>query len=267
MRYTAAPQRRDELLSRIDRHGYLSSRQAAREFEVTEMTIRSDLDFLANAGLATRVIGGARRPGLPFDERSATETGAKEAIAIRCAELLSGGRLSAGMTIVLDAGTTVVGIVRLLPAGVTVVSHSLPVLIECASRPELDLIGLGGAYQERTRSFGGPETRRQLGELRPDLAIVSASALRETGLFCQDAIEADTKRAILDASETAIAVADHGKLEATGAIRIATWDRVPTLITDDGAGRAPFAPIERCGVRVEFAKAPGSDTRRNTARS
>jgi DeoR family fructose operon transcriptional repressor len=254
MRYTAAPQRRDELLNRIGRHGYLSSRQAARELEVTEMTIRRDLDFLASEGLVTRVVGGASRPGLPFDERSVTETGAKEAIASRCGELFAEGLLAEGMTVVLDAGTTVLGLVRLLPAGVTVVSHSVPVLSACARRPDLRLIGLGGSYQERTRSFGGPETRRQLGDLRPELAIVSASALRETGLFCQDAIEADTKRAILDASGTAIAVADHGKLEASGAIRIAGWDRVPTLVTDDGAGRAAYSAIAGHSVRVEFAE-------------
>src|SRR5690606_31620684 len=104
----------------------------------------------------------------------------KDAIATRCGELFAAGLLTAGMTVVLDAGTTVLGIVPLLPAGVTVVSHSVPVLSECARRPDLRLIGLGGSYQERTRSFGGPETRRQLGELRPELAIVSASALRET---------------------------------------------------------------------------------------
>jgi DeoR family fructose operon transcriptional repressor len=239
VRYTAAPQRRDELLRLVDENGYVSSRQVAETMDVSDMTIRRDLDQLARGGLVLRVIGGARRPsGSPFSERAMTSVQAKDEIAAACAALFADGLLGAGMVVALDAGTTVERIVPHLPAGVTVVTHSVPVMSACAAREDLSLIGLGGSFEPRTKSFGGPETRAQLANLHVDLTIVSASALRAGGLYCEDAIEADTKRAALAASDRSLVVADHTKLQAKAPIRIAGWHDVDMLVTDAEATTA-----------------------------
>jgi DeoR family fructose operon transcriptional repressor len=239
VRYTAAPQRRDELLRLVDEQGYISSRQVAATMDVSDMTIRRDLDQLAGDGLVLRVIGGARRPsGSPFAERAMVSVPAKDEIAAACAALFADGLLSAGMVVGLDAGTTVERIVRQLPAGVTVVTHSVPVMSACAARADLTLIGLGGSFEPRTKSFGGPETRAQLANIHLDLAIVSASALRATGLYCADASEADTKRAALAAADRSLVVADHTKLHSTAPIRVSSWPGVDLLLTDAGADAA-----------------------------
>lgn len=234
MRYGTAEVRRDELRRLVQRQGYVSSRQVARELQVSDMTIRRDLDQLAEQGLVLRVVGGARRAsGTPFAERAVAAAAAKEEVGATCAALFERGLSRPGLVVALDAGTTVEQVARRLPAGVTVVTHSVPVMAACADRDDLTLIGLGGSYHPPTRSFGGPETRAQLAGLHLDLAVVSASALQERGLFCHDAIEADTKRSMLALADHCVVVADADKLSARAPIRIAAWDQVDQVVTDD----------------------------------
>ena len=249
MRYGTAEVRRDELRRRVQRQGYVSSRQVARELQVSDMTIRRDLDQLAEQGLVLRVVGGARRAsGTPFAERAVAAAAAKEEVGATCAALFVRGLQRPGLVVALDAGTTVEQVARRLPPGVTVVTHSVPVMAACADRDDLTLIGLGGSYHPPTRSFGGPETRAQLAGLHLDLAVVSASALQERGLFCHDATEADTKRSMLALADHRVVVADASKLSARAPIRIATWEQVDQVVTDDRlsaeerAAQAGWAP-------------------------
>ncbi|GAA1433334.1 DeoR/GlpR family DNA-binding transcription regulator [Microlunatus lacustris] len=237
MRYGEAAVRRDELRRRVEQHGYLASRQVAQELAVSDMTIRRDLDQLAEEGVVLRVVGGARRPtGAPFAQRAAAATSAKEQVGEVCAALLAAGSAGPGAVVALDAGTTVEQVARRLPGGLTVVTHSVPVMTACADRDDLTLVGLGGHYHPPTRSFGGPETRAQLAGLEIDLAVVSASALRPRGLFCHDATEAETKRTLLSLAARRLVVADAGKLAARAPVRVAGWDAVDLLVTDDGLG-------------------------------
>lgn len=257
MRYGAAADRRSELQRLVQGQGYVSSRQVAEQLQVSDMTIRRDLDQLAEQGLVLRVVGGARRAGgAPFAERAASGTGAKEQVAGACARLFADGLLTAGMVVALDAGTTVERVAAVLPAGVTVVTHSVPVLAACAERDDVSLIGLGGSYHAPTRSLGGPETRAQLANLHVDLAVVSASALQARGLYCHDPTEADTKRSMLAAATTRLVVADSQKLSARAPIRIAGWDGVDVLVTDDGLTGQARADLAAWGVRTHVGTSP-----------
>jgi DeoR family fructose operon transcriptional repressor len=252
VRPSSGAARRDELRRLVQHQGYVSSRQVARELQVSDMTIRRDLDQLAEQGLVLRVVGGARRPtGTPFAERAAAAGDAKEQIAATCAHLFAAGLLEPGMVVALDAGTTVEHVAHRLPAGITVVTHSVPVMTACAGRDDLRLIGLGGSYHAPTRSFGGPETRAQLAEVHLDLAVVSASALQRRGLFCHDATEADTKRSMLAAADSRLVVADTGKLTAHAPIRIAGWERVDRVVTDDGLSEDDRAALVAWGPDLE----------------
>jgi DeoR family fructose operon transcriptional repressor len=256
MRYGAAAGRRLELQRLVQHQGYVSSRQAAEQLQVSDMTIRRDLDQLAGQGLVLRVVGGARRPtGPPFAERAASGADAKEQIARACGRLFAEGLLTAGMVVALDAGTTVERLAALLPGGVTVVTHSVPVMAACADREDLSLIGLGGSYHPATRSLGGPETRAQLANLHIDLAVVSASALQARGLFCHDAIEADTKRSMLTVAARRLLVADSAKFTSRAPIRIAGWESVDALVTDDALPPQARDDLAGWGVEVHVGVA------------
>ena len=235
VRYTDAPARREELLRRLARDGYVSSQRLAAELGVSEMTIRRDVARLHDEGLARRVVGGATLRGHdgaspPFDERSRVGAVEKRAIARACAAHLAGAA-----TIALDAGSTVTAVARELAPGSAVVTHSVPVMTHCSERDDLDLIGLGGAYQPATRSFAGPATRTALEDLTVEVAVLSATSVDRDGAYSTSALDAEIKQALHRCARRVVLVADHTKLGRTAAIRFAPLSGVDVLVTDDGA--------------------------------
>ena len=260
MRYTDAPHRRTELLRLLEQAGYVSSSRLAAEFGVSEMTIRRDLRQLAATGQARRVVGGASLPetggGVPFEERTTAGAWEKGAVAAAAAALLP-----ATGWVALDAGTTVAALAPHLPAGLTVVTHSVPVITACAARPELELVGLGGVYQPATRSFGGPATRAALEGLAVDVAVLSATAVRPSGGYSANVLDAETKQAMVASAARTVLLVDSAKLSATAPLRFARLEAVDTVVTDAGATPEQLALVrERVREVVVVAPAPAAGT-------
>ncbi|CAL8972597.1 MAG: hypothetical protein BGO38_12600 [Cellulomonas sp. 73-145] len=242
MRYTAAPRRREELLRRITDTGYVSSAAAASEFGVSEMTIRRDLHALAADGLARRVLGGASAAALPYSERRGLAEREKEAVARAAVPLLAGAAVVA-----LDAGTTVAALARVLPGGLTVVSHSVPVLTACSEREDLEVLGLGGVFHRETRSFTGEHTRAALADLAVDVAVLSATGVGPDGVYSAKAADAEVKRAMRASAAAVVLLVDHRKLDVRAPIRFCRLEDVRTVVVDDGASAEQLAMLrDRC---------------------
>lgn len=252
MRYTDAPARRQELLARLGATGYLSSADLAAEIGVSEMTIRRDLRRLAEEGLARRVPGGASLPGAggpdsgadTFEARSGSAAPQKRALAKAAA-----GLLDEATSVALDAGTTVAEIVDFLPEGLSVVSHSLPVITACTAASTAgarEVVALGGFYEPTTRSFTGPATWTAARELAVDVAVISCTALDGRGLYSANPVDAEVKRALLEVADRVVVLADRHKVGARAAVRFAVPGVVDVLVTDaeesDLAGM-PYAEV------------------------
>jgi DeoR/GlpR family transcriptional regulator of sugar metabolism len=254
VRYTEAPARRDELLRRLAADGYVSSSRLADEFGVSEMTIRRDLGQLALDGLAQRVVGGASLPhlghGLPFEERDRSGSTEKQAIASACLELLDGAA-----TIALDAGTTVAMLTGLIRPGVTVLSHSAPVIAAATARDDIELIAVGGVYQRDTRSFAGAGARRAIADYSLDVAVLSATAVDATGVLCANSLDAELKQELARVAVTTMLLVDHSKLGARAPIRFGSLELIDILVTDAGADPDELRQLADAGVRVVVAPA------------
>lgn len=250
MRYTDAPLRRQELLRRLTAAGHVSSDRVAVDLGVSAMTIRRDLRRLDADGLVHRVAGGAvllATSGEPFEQRVAHGTQEKETIA-RAAVATT-----AAPSMALDAGTTVAHVVPHLAPGTLVVTHSVPVMGACAERGDLELIGLGGAYQPSTRSFAGPATRAGLQVLAVEAALLSAVAVRPDGLYCANPLDAETKQLLVAAAGRVVVLVDHTKLTASAPLRFATLDAVDVLVVDSGVDPEHLAMLRGAVAEVVVA--------------
>jgi DeoR family fructose operon transcriptional repressor len=239
MRYRQADARRTEILRVAARSGYVASGELAVALDVSEMTVRRDIDKLAADGALERVLGGARlapsaRPAFGVRERQASD--AKRAIADHAVSLLSPG------TIGLDSGTTVALLAPALESGSCVVTHSAPVIHAVEDRADLDLIVAGGVYQRTTRSFVGPAVLHALEGLALDVAVISVAGIDDGWLLGGDALDAAVKRALMAAARRVIVVADGSKIGARAAIRLARLDAVHDLVTDPDGARALELP-------------------------
>src|SRR5688500_4104338 len=154
---TLPEQRRDQLLELVRQKGFASLPELAEALEVSESTVRRDLEQLEESGAAKRTHGGVfytgREPRLPhFVDRQTNQWDKKKLIAERAAELVEDGD-----TLLLDGGTTTYEVAqRLVGRSLQVVTNSLPVANLFLTSPTTDVVLVGGYVHSRTGVAIGP---------------------------------------------------------------------------------------------------------------
>jgi DeoR/GlpR family transcriptional regulator of sugar metabolism len=237
----------------------------ARRFGVSAQTIRRDLARLERKGLVRRTHGGAvTRDALNLSEpaflaRQTEHSAAKTAIA-----RLALGLLRSGESIYLDASTTVLALVGLLPqdwAGDVVVT-SLPAAVEVSRLPGARLMVVGGEFRHSSRSFGGPLAEQMLEHMAVNTALISARAIHHRlGLMEAHAGEAALKRSILSRADRVIVLADGSKLGRVAVHRVTGVDRIEALITDCSAAPEELDEIRRVPCNVYVAETAAAAAR------
>lgn len=254
-------ERQQWILRRAALERIVKVRDLAEALGVHEMTIRRDLEALAEQGLLERIHGGARikkQAALEssYHSRATTNVPAKEAIARRARELISPGD-----TVAFDASTTALSLIRALDAidlQAVVISLDAAEVLAGAGIP---FLLVGGSFHAPARSFVGPLVKSQLDRIHPDVVFFSAKGYTpEAGFTDAHLAEVETKERLIACSDRAVALLDRSKLgkEALGTIEIR--GRLEALVTD-----APLAPryreaLDSDGVRVLVAeKDAGAD--------
>ena len=243
--------------------GVLSVAQLSRTLSVSEMTIRRDLEALAERGLVQRIHGGAMHvnSALLF-ERSFVERGrearqAKVAIGRTAARMVHDGQV-----IILDAGTTTLEVARHLTARhITAVTNALPVASELAAHAEVSAILLGGQVKGPELCTVGPMVTDSLARMSADLLFLSTAGFSsERGLTEPDLREAEVKRAMMKAAKRVCLVAHSSKRGAVYFTQTAPITAIQALITDDGLPDSERRALEEEGIEVIIAPIESSIT-------
>jgi ribose transport system substrate-binding protein len=208
----------------------------AQALQVTEGTIRNDLNALSKEGLLERVWGG----GVPVDEypalneafagRMTAQESAKQRIARWAAELVEDGD-----TIILDASTTVYFMMRFLKDlhGLTVITNGIETGRRLAKNASNTVILLGG----QLNANGVPVTTLVSDQFLKDLhikrAFVSCSGFTlMAGLTEPDIREAQIKSNMIAAAESVVALVDSSKFGRSSVAPFARLDQIYRLFTD-----------------------------------
>lgn len=238
-----ARQRQALILDRVREVGAVRVADLSRELEVSDMTVRRDLEILHDQGLLEKVHGGATalsglasfEPG--FVAKSALEQAEKAAIAAAAA-----GLVEPGMAIAISAGTTtyaLAGKVADVP-GVTIVTNSLRVaeVLYRTGRRDQTVI-LTGGVRTRSEALVGPFAVAQLRTVHLDLVFMGVHGMdARAGFTCPNLNEAETDRAMIEAGRKLIVVADHSKWGVVGIASIARLDQADILVSDTGLDAA-----------------------------
>jgi DeoR family transcriptional regulator of aga operon len=248
-----AAARRDQIRDIINQQGFARVADLSQRFDVTEVTVRADLDSLAIAGAVQRVHGGAvagtdsSSRELAFDESLLAAGNEKRHIGTTAASLVENGQV-----IVLDVGTTTTAIARALIArsdlvDVTIVTSALniAVLLEPAI-PRFTVIVTGGTLRPLQHSLVDPLASAVLDKISADVAFIGCSGVDvSAGITNVNLPEADIKRRMIDAAARVIVVADSTKLGVRHQSRVAQLSDVDALITGP---EADTAAIEAAGL-------------------
>lgn len=247
-----APERRVRLSGLVESLRSARLEELSVALDVSQATVRRDLDQLAAEGKLHRVHGGAvaidESPSeVHFDVKVVEAAAEKERIAARAVELLSPDD-----TVYLDSGSTVLAAARLLRGWnrLTVVTNSLPAVIELLDRgPRLILVG--GELRATSQAMVGPLTRLMLEGLHVDRALMGTFALSlDEGLMTTDPAEAYTKLLVLERAREVILLADSRKLGTSSFVLAGKLKAVDVLVTDAGIADSVAHRLERLGVKV-----------------
>ncbi|MFI6348639.1 DeoR/GlpR family DNA-binding transcription regulator [Streptomyces sp. NPDC050560] len=242
---------RHEALLRILRaEGVLPIREVARRLEISEATARRDLTDLSEAGLLTRVYGGAVARGpaeRPFAEEEVEDRAAREAVARRAAALVRDGE-----TVLLDIGTTTLQLARLLHGReLTVVTSNLAVYEELRDDTGITMVLLGGQVRPNYRSLVGYLTQSALAQIQADRLFLGASGVLPGGQVLDTTdVEVPVKRAMLSAARQVVLLATAKKFPGTGNARVCGTGELDVLVTNEASDPATLAVFREAGVEV-----------------
>jgi len=249
-------QRHLDIVHRLRTEGASSVDELARLLQVSEATIRRDLQRLDAAGQITRVHGGAVAPAhgirdadleRPFADVATVDLADKRAVARRAASLITDGDV-----LLLDIGTTTQLLARELRGRrVTVMTASLAVLDVLRDAAGVELILLGGLVRPAYHSLVGVLTEDALRAVHADLAFLGASGVRADGeVLDTTLVEVPVKRALIKAADRSVLVADRHKLPGTGTLRVCGIADLDVLVTNPGADPATLKACSDRGVEV-----------------
>lgn len=249
-----AIERKRKILELARRDGSVKTQELSQQFEVTEETIRRDLDALAKQGLLRRTHGGAADVSMMFSELPQSERENRYAAEKAAIARLAVRHVGHEETILLDASSTALELGRQLPEGrrLRVMTNSQAVIERLAMRDDLELVLLGGVYQARGRRFSGLVTEIGLRALRVDRFFFSGGGFDPAlGIGEPNPEEARLKRAMLEHSRWNCALMDHTKLGRTTDHFFARPEDLDLLVTDRG-GREFFENEGQTRFAVEM---------------
>jgi DeoR/GlpR family transcriptional regulator of sugar metabolism len=253
-----AAERQARIVQEVQRRGAARVADLVELLGVSDMTIRRDLDALAQQGLVDKVHGGATRrspsthePG--FESKSARQQAEKEAIAAAAA-----AEVRPGAAVGLSAGTTTWRLARRLRPipGLTIVTNSIRIadLLHNADGPNQTVV-LTGGVRTPSDALVGPIAVGALRTLHLDTVFLGVHGMDpHAGFTTPNLLEAETDRALIAASRRLVVLADHTKWGVVGistivplteADLIVTDDRLPTQIQvelEENAGAVRIAP-------------------------
>ena len=245
--------RREEMLRLLLAEGEVEIAPLAQMFDVSEMTIRRDLEALEAEGHARRVRRGAittvsRSYEPPFALRTTMATDAKRAIGRAAADLVDDGD-----SIIIDVGSTTLELARNVHGrrGLTVLTTSLPIAFELGRSAEIRVIMTGGEVRPEEFSLTGSQAEAGFEGLNCDVAFLGVAGLHaERGVTEYNIEDARVKQAAAKAARRCVVLADATKLGKVTFAGVAPITAVDVLITDAPPDHPVVEATREAGIEV-----------------
>ncbi|GGL57567.1 DeoR/GlpR family DNA-binding transcription regulator [Planomonospora parontospora] len=234
-----AQQRQQAILERVRSSGGVRVADLVRELGVSDMTIRRDLEVLAERGLLEKVHGGAtaagpgstEEPG--FAAKSARQQPEKEAIARQAARLVR-----PGTAIALSAGTTTWTLAHFVAdvPELTVITNSIRIADVFHRSPRADrTVVLTGGVRTPSDALVGPVAVAAIRGLHVDTLFLGVHGMSaRAGFTTPNLLEAETDRELVASAHRLVVPADHTKWDTVGISTIARLSEAHVVISDPG---------------------------------
>ncbi|GIP39468.1 putative HTH-type transcriptional regulator YulB [Paenibacillus sp. J31TS4] len=245
-------ERYEKIVQLVNDRGSIRVTELSELCQVTEETIRRDLDRLEEAGKLLRSHGGAIRirdqqPEVPYFEREVTNADEKKRIAREAVKLIEPGD-----RIVLDASSTAWYMASLVPdIPLTVLTNSIKVAMELSGKEKIEVISTGGILAQRSLSFVGPLAERALEAYHVDKVFLSCKGIHlEWGISESNELQARVKQKMTGSADKLILLADSSKFGVKAFTHVADLHAASAVITDKLADRETVEQLKRLSIAV-----------------
>lgn len=247
--------RLDFISTAVRQDGFVNVDDLAEALGVSRMTVHRDLDELQGIGTLRKIRGGAsaqRSTGyesdLPYRKKSATEE--KQRIAAVAAQLANNGDVA-----IVDDSTTGLEMIPHLAqlSPITVITNFMPAMEELRAHQAVNLIALGGQFDQKYSAFLGLICEKNLSELYADVLFASTSSMHNNILYHQDQRVVSVRRAMLKAARQRVLLIDHTKVGQGALYRLGDITEFTHVVLDDQVSNEVVKSIQEAGVEVLIA--------------
>jgi DeoR/GlpR family transcriptional regulator of sugar metabolism len=248
--------RRRKILEWLQEEGSARVRDLSGAFEVSEVTIRQDLERLESEGHITREHGGAFLNTLPAQVGALSLQHGENLDKKRKIGALAASLVSDGEALIMDAGSTTTEVALRLTGrrDLTVITNALNIALILGAVPGNAVHMPGGQFKAPTLSLSGDKAVDYLRDVYAGkLFLATAGVALDAGLTYPSFADLDLKKAMIRAASHTYLVADSTKIHRTSFTRLGTLDVVNTFITDDGIADADVKAFEDLGIEVLVA--------------
>jgi DeoR family fructose operon transcriptional repressor len=242
------PKRKQKIIEQLNQIGEVDIKQLATELNISEITVRRDLNQLAADGLLYRTHGGATKVN-PFEKphsfvnKSAQNAAVKDAIC-----RLAAMQINDGDVIFMDCGSTVFRLCQFIKnKKIKVITNSLPVVYELQNST-VTVNVIGGELDKERQAVHGTTAIEHIQKYRATKAFLGVDGISETGLFANSEHEASITTAFAANSAYTYILCDAGKIGRETYLNFAELDMINAIITNADANQ--LKAIKKKGITV-----------------
>lgn len=246
--------RRTRVSDLLSQRGLLTLGELRTLLDVSESTIRRDLEALEELGVARRTHGGAVRTrygqqNLNFDDRQTSMAVQKQAIATAVAALVQDEQ-----TVILDGGTTCFQVAKLLQGRrLSVVTNSIPIATLLSGDIATEVTVVGGYLYPRMGVALGSTAQQQFAALQASTLILSCAGIGPDGAFNTNQMMVDVQRKMMESADQVVLAVDSSKFQQRGLARLCELAELSVIVTDGGVSDEGRRLLESAGPRVIVA--------------
>lgn len=244
-------ERHSFILHQVNLHNKVLSAELSKQINVSDDTIRRDLQQLADEGKVIKVHGGALSPSFHFGHHTSREVYGytqKRTIAQKAVSLIQDG-----MFILTGGGTTIIELARSLPPTLhaTFISGSIPALFEYCSHPNIEVIAIGDKVSTNSKITVGLEAISKIKELKVDLCFLGVNAINlETGVSDNDWEIVQIKKAMIESARRVVCLTISEKINSQQPIQVCDIKKIDTMITELQPTDLILKPYVEAGIKV-----------------
>jgi DeoR/GlpR family transcriptional regulator of sugar metabolism len=250
-------ERHSRLKELLSRRGMCDLDTLAAELNVSQSTVRRDVEMLEHGGVVERTHGGVIWVGdrnnsagpYAFHQRMGYQSDVKHRIAQAASKLVQPGQ-----TILIDGGTTTYNFAQeLLGKPLQIVTNSLPIANLFLNDEQVELVLTGGVMYPRHGVLLGPMVENILASIHTKTLFMSVAGIHDGTLYNQNMLLVQAEQRMMEQTQEVVLLADSGKFGQQALSRLCPLSEIDIVVSDENLAPEQQDLVRSAGCQLILA--------------